>query len=267
MDIHLKINDREFNFQMNFDQENPADRHLYSMFYKGMVPEMEVFNLMFHALAPGDTVIDCGANVGMFTIFMKQMVGDTGTVVAFEPSQGNYDKLKKNLDVNNAQVLTYCTALSDHKSALDWYESWEDTGQAGLSPLVHGMKPVYKVETTTLDSVVDIHPRLIKIDCEGAEERILHGAEKMLRRGVPFVVCELANENLARFNSNQHQVRHYMRWLGYDTWMLRQDGLLPILVPEGMLLQSNVLNFNVLFATQLSVANLWRIIDVHRYLA
>src|SRR5688572_16834810 len=56
------------------------------------------YNLMFHGpherplrqlmekvLRPGDVCLDVGANVGIHTLRMSQLVGDTGSVVAIEP--------------------------------------------------------------------------------------------------------------------------------------------------------------------------------------
>ena len=36
---------------------------------------------------PGDTVLDCGANIGDYTIKASTLVGPTGRVIAIEPSR------------------------------------------------------------------------------------------------------------------------------------------------------------------------------------
>src|SRR3569833_1925065 len=49
---------------------------------------------------PGETVVDIGANIGYYTLLLRQAVGSEGRVVAIEPSRANYDLLRENLDRN-----------------------------------------------------------------------------------------------------------------------------------------------------------------------
>jgi len=267
MEVNLNINERKFVFDLDFDPKNPADISLWTMIHKGSVPEKEVLSLMFFALAPGDIAVDVGANVGLFTIFMKQLVGSDGTVLAFEPSEFNYKKLFKNLVTNELWVEIHKTALSDRYGSADWYETTEDTGQSSLAPLQDGMQPLYQVATGRLDDfLIYSTPKLIKIDCEGAEEKVLRGAKNMLARGVPFIVCELTDITLRRFGTDQFKLRNYMGEFGYDTWLLRPDGLLPVYVPPKIFIESDLLNINVLFASSNTVAALWGSVHAQKYL-
>ena len=45
----------------------------------------------------GDTVLDIGANIGLWSLFLAELVGESGTVEAFEPVPGNIRGLEENV--------------------------------------------------------------------------------------------------------------------------------------------------------------------------
>jgi FkbM family methyltransferase len=63
---------------------------------------------------PGMTVLNIGANTGLYCILMSALVGAAGQVHAFEPSSENCRRLKHNLGLNSCQNVTVVqAALSD----------------------------------------------------------------------------------------------------------------------------------------------------------
>ena len=52
------------------------------------IPEIEFCK---KEIKKGDTVVDIGANIGLFTLFFSKLVGTTGRVIAFEPDPENFD--------------------------------------------------------------------------------------------------------------------------------------------------------------------------------
>ena len=70
--------------------------------------------LLRQLITPGMTVLDLGANIGIYTEFLAKLVGPSGCVVAFEPEQRNVERLRdpaqkyKQIEVVNA-------AVSDHE--------------------------------------------------------------------------------------------------------------------------------------------------------
>src|SRR5262245_21133225 len=53
-----------------------------------------------HWLKPGMTVIDLGANVGVYSLPMAKLVGATGQVFAYEPGGTTRSFLMRSRDVN-----------------------------------------------------------------------------------------------------------------------------------------------------------------------
>ena len=50
--------------------------------------------LLSQLITPGMTVLDIGANIGIYTEFLAKLVGPSGHVVAFEPEQRNVERLR-----------------------------------------------------------------------------------------------------------------------------------------------------------------------------
>jgi tRNA G37 N-methylase Trm5 len=78
-----------------FKWDIPTSFELY-----GEYSEAEVACLR-QLLNPGDTVLDIGANIGDLTVPMAQMVGDSGSVYAFEANRSNFNYLCADLALND----------------------------------------------------------------------------------------------------------------------------------------------------------------------
>lgn len=75
---------------------------LYGEFSRG---EAAVFDQI---VAPGDTVLDVGANIGAHTLWMARRVGPAGSVIAFEPQRAVFQTLCANMALNG---MTNCRSL------------------------------------------------------------------------------------------------------------------------------------------------------------
>jgi len=164
--------------------------------------EPNEFAFLDKVLAPGMTFIDAGANDGLFTLFAAQRVGPTGQVWAFEPSQREFVRLQRNLQLNQLgnvralkMALANCGGQAELKVAAD-----EHSGQNTLGDFAYQIELARceRVSTSRLDDLVHETslPRLdlIKLDVEGAELSVLAGASGLLRKQRPVILLEL-NEN------------------------------------------------------------------------
>lgn len=262
MRIAMTVLDRTVEYDMTYDPGFYADDMMASMLalHGGGSCEPEVAHLMFRVLREGDLAVDAGANVGFFTVLMARLVGRDGRVVAFEPAAVNLEKLRRNLALNGVtNVEVRPTALWDSDGEMPfWYG--HDTGACSLAQY-HEAAGSVLVRTEMLDACLDATPRLIKLDVEGAEERALRGGERWLSwvraRQVPYVTCEMNEDALSAMGASKESVRALMRWLGYQMFVLHDDGSLPTLVPAGTRLLSVWKNVNVLFSTVEEVGRAW----------
>src|SRR4051812_32772734 len=81
--------------------------------------EPETTRLFKKVLKPGMTFVDVGAHIGYFSRLAAKLVGEKGTVRAFEPVVENFPLLKSNLAMfPNAKIFQ--EALSDHAGTISF---------------------------------------------------------------------------------------------------------------------------------------------------
>lgn len=152
---------------------------------------------------------DVGAHFGYHSLGFASL---GARVVAFEPNSENTARLKLNLQKNPAlakNIRIRSEALSDHDGIANFMQSSDLSGPSSGSHLSNATKPldslVYRnfqlVRTTArrADSLIlegEESPGVIKIDVEGAELLVLHGAHELLREKKPLLLVEVHHINL-----------------------------------------------------------------------
>lgn len=167
--------------------------------------EPALTTLLLHDLMPGDLVIDVGANIGYFSVLAGRLVGGSGRVVAIEPSPIIAAALQKTIELNGlSNVEIIAAAASDRASSVRVYAGPpENRGSTSVS-----RRSVGPVEATvradTLENLITttrLHQaRLIKIDVEGSEGRILESLlpHLALLTERSEIVVEVSPEDLER---------------------------------------------------------------------
>lgn len=246
---------------------HPYDGHPFG--YEG-----EVINVFEHFVEPGDLVVDAGASVGYHACFLSKLVGEDGVVMAFEPHFKSFKLLVKNVHIANVlnNVGCYRQALWNKNELLNLWS----VPHLGYSSF-HKYKEFDEyepVEARTLDSILtgpDEHPRLIKIDCEGAEGEILCGAQQILSRGVDCVVVELNYHIMDQVGRSDAVIRDFMQSLGYDMFLINignpKDGYEgPIRVDPGtQITVRGGIAINVLFSTVEKVKERWKTNGISKF--
>lgn len=135
---------------------------------------------------PGMTFIDIGANCGYYTMLARHLVGPHGRVVAYEPNPVYAEILRKTREINDVFFRIREVALSDKVGRVTLSVPGQFHGSASI---VEGVIPegydlhTYDVRTTTLDNELNQitfwNSDVVKIDAEGAEELIWHGAQRL----------------------------------------------------------------------------------------
>lgn len=169
-------------------------------------------------------VVDVGANEGYYLMRIKGRNPDV-VIYAFEPNPGAFANLEHNVSHNNLeQVFLHQTAVSDITEEEPFQLVDEITAIGGFR--IWGYRPwldparirTVTVPTITLDEALegvgDID--ILKIDVEGAEYRVLKGAQTTLPR-IKRIVVECHGED------SREKVRRYLLERGY-TLALEQEG-------------------------------------------
>ena len=209
-------------------------------------------------LQPGDVVLDIGANFGWYTLLFSQTVGESGRVHAFEPIPRNYEILRENCELNQApNVVLNNLAVGAESGERDLY--LPDTGASGafqLHPYRKGYE-TFRCRVQALDEYVQQHGidhiGLIKVDIEGAEFEMLHGATKVLEmKPEPLWLLEVQAKSCQLFGHTPRAVFNLMHRLGYAPYFISPAGGLQAMSN----LDGPLPDHNFLFATASRVADL-----------
>lgn len=191
----------------------------------------EEIKFLRNLVQPGQTIIDIGANYGVYALSLARRVGPTGRVWAFEPATDTANFLAAAIDANHTPwVCMERLALSDHEG-LAWLRK---PGQSELNRLAAPAAPGSPVEVgesvqvTTLDAYVERcgwrDVDLLKMDAEGEERRILSGGSRFFRDASPLVMFELKEGDRLHL-----ELIESFQELGYRCFRLLPG--LPALVP------------------------------------
>lgn len=140
----------------------------------------------------GMNAVDAGANIGYFTLLMAKIVGEKGTVHAFEPDNANFKLMQKNVKLNNYRnVRMNESAVSDKNGHLTFYLSASNPQDHRIIEDSAEKRDTYKVPSVTLDSYFQKKKLdFIKMDIQGAELMALEGGERLLKSQKPILVLE-----------------------------------------------------------------------------
>jgi FkbM family methyltransferase len=133
---------------------------------------------------PGDTVVDVGAHIGLYTLIAAKKVGPSGKVIAIEPDPDNCNLLKRNIELNRLTNVTILErAAFSSNSKLKLYLPGKERGFTKLSTIMANRavtENFLEIDATTLDHLMLMQGitqvNWIKIDVEGAELEVLKGA-------------------------------------------------------------------------------------------
>lgn len=189
-------------------QVRPRDSLSLHLWHLGVL-DLPVTEVIWRLLAPGDTAVDVGANMGYYAGLMAARVGAKGRVWAYEP----HPEIFKDLDAHAkawrgqggdfAAVDARECAASDADGTAELFESEEFSANRGTASLegavdhvTHERREATRklvIRTRRLDDeLAGAGPvALMKVDVEGHEAAVFRGARTLLESGrVRHVVFE-----------------------------------------------------------------------------
>ena len=156
----------------------------------------------------GDTIIDCGANVGDLKLWFLLKKLDV-TYIGFEPSPIEYECLKQNVSPNDVHNV----GLWNEAGERSLYVSSQEADSSLIEP------PKYdKVLTLKVGKLADYvsgHIKCLKLEAEGAEPEVLQGLGKKLAL-VDFVTADLGHERGIEKESTLVPVTNYLLSRGFE---------------------------------------------------
>jgi FkbM family methyltransferase len=173
--------------------------YLPTQVLRDRIPHEREHELLQAMIMSGDTVIDAGANIGVYTRALAERVGATGRVYAFEPLEENLSILRRVVQRGGyAQVELFDLALGARNETREMVIP-DLGGFTGLywahfaNPSDSGRRCAVKV--ISLDEFArQRRPdrlQFIKCDVEGAEREILRGGAGTIQQFRPGWLMEV----------------------------------------------------------------------------
>jgi len=208
-------------------------RHIFAV----QIPPPEVEMVLLRKfIKTGDICIDVGANFGIYSCLMANIVGREGFVMAFEPHPVTYQILFGVLADFNFLPLPVTTlpfALSETggpvQLALPTDTDRDDFnlrfGRVRLAQTLDWRERI-PAKALKYDSISTLrkHPvDFVKIDVEGAELKVLRGMKEMLGRDKPVVLMEIEERHLKHYNLLPEDIFNFMEWGGFQGYHFEAD--------------------------------------------
>src|ERR1700680_2207455 len=179
--------------------------------------ERETKNALKGLVKPSSVVLDIGANIGIHTMLLAKLVGPSGRVLSFEPTDYAVQKLRRNIDLNSRLAervtLFHCfLAAKDGGDVPDSiYSSWPLTESEGLHNKHLGLAmPTNAAPSRSIDGILaeldGPSVQLVKIDVDGFECEVLRGATALLRDSRPIFMMELSPYVLEEHGSSLEEL-------------------------------------------------------------
>lgn len=183
---------------------------------------------------PNFTALDIGANEGVYSAALKK-VAPFSTVFALEPHPHTFSRLLLKLEGLDCKAFNLAVSDSSGELILFDYENSQGTSHASvygnsITDLRNSRLEEIKTKAITIDDFVVEQEiknlRLVKIDTEGHELKVLVGAKKSLDKKIIDII---------HFEFNEMNVfsRTFMRDFfevlpDFDFYRLLPQGLLPL---------------------------------------
>ncbi|PTN10477.1 FkbM family methyltransferase [Mangrovibacterium marinum] len=188
-------------------------------------PKFACHYFINNILAPGDVVIDLGANLGYYSRNFCRLVGDTGCVYSVEPVGVFREVLESHTrKYKQIRILPFAVGETDGLNVVLGVPASSKYFSHGRTHLLDGQQEElamrFPAEMRTPDSMFAGLERLdyIKCDIEGYEGVAIPLMDRLLKQFFPILQLELDKDN-------QRKIFGYMDALGYSAYFLA-DGQL-----------------------------------------
>jgi FkbM family methyltransferase len=136
-------------------------------------------------ISRGDVLVDVGACRGTYTRFFANRLMHTGKLYCLELSPINFKRLQKDFS-NHKNIEFVNAAISDLDGSLPYYEGHTSETHNILGHDTGFLKnqEAGTIQSITLDTLLkdEKYIKMIKIDVEGAEGRVLKGMKEVAKR-------------------------------------------------------------------------------------
>ena len=200
-------------------------------------PENYESALIEQVLKVGMTVVDVGANHGMFSLEAAYLIGCEGVVHAFEPTPRTRELLRSNLaanDLNTVEVFSSALGETPGTASLRVHNELSGLNTLAAIDVTWNREKlradeIIEVPVTTLSAHAEAqrlgHIDFLKIDVEGFELSVIRGARELLRaKRIDLILLEIGDGTCATAGVEPIDLLHELESLGYGLHSIDSEG-------------------------------------------
>lgn len=208
---------------------DPEDRGLTPALVLFGEYEPGVTRVLGDFLRPGNIFVDVGANIGYYSVLAGRLVGNQGSVLAFEPNPRTFTLLERNIRENGlSNVMPIQLAVGELRGQADLYLDLHNQGNSSLgsrnvsTPDVRVTVSMDSLDECLLRSTGAILADVVKIDTQGAEMAILAGGRRTMRQRGIKVILECWPKGLAGLGVSTYQFFSELHDLHFDVQLIEE---------------------------------------------
>lgn len=156
----------------------------------------------------GDTIIDCGANIGDLKLYFE-VNNLLVEYIGIEPSFDEFKCLEKNVYPSKV----YNAALWSSNQKIDFYLSSSNADSSIFQP--SKFDEITQVDALRADSIFSKNIRLLKLEAEGAEFEVLQGCSEILDL-IEYISADLGQEKGVLEESTLIPVTNFLLKNGFE---------------------------------------------------
>jgi FkbM family methyltransferase len=195
--------------------------------------EQNYTTLFTRLIRPGDTVLDLGAHLGVYTLLGAAATGPTGQVHAFEPNTRFAQLLGKSLAVNGfspyARIHTVAVGAEAAETELRYSWEWAGGGHLAVGARHESLvgEPCRIVALDEMFADPSFTIDVMKMDIEGTETFAIRGMVRLLARSPRArIMFEFSPGMLSAHGSSAPELIRLFQELGFRFWNIAHDSSL-----------------------------------------
>lgn len=193
-------------------------------------------NWFLQQMKAGQTFVDVGANIGIYSLHASRRLSTAGKVYAFEPTPDTFETLTTNVRLNRlTNVECHKVALAD-RSGMLFLIAGDRPASNSTADTSEGLQSGMSIPATTLDEFCSSHAvanvDFIKVDIEGGEHAFFKGGKETLLKHKPTILFE------SMHTGPSYPEREVLLQMGYRLYFLEKNALEE--VPTGTTRGGNV---------------------------
>lgn len=189
------------------------------VFYSRWQERKDILFIRTHAKL-ARTFVDVGANTGLFS---AQLFDKFSTFYLFEPASSSYSALLENCALNHdVDCRAFNLAVADRKCEVSFLDEGDFSSTGRIVPEIQAPDTNTRtVPAAPLDDVLSdvTEDMILKVDVEGAEQRVFKGAESLFKAQKFKLVMF---ERLGR--TDLDAIRRFFERHDYLLFYVREDG-------------------------------------------